>query len=171
MPNKLTDAEIKKALEELRANLDDGYSTALMWGGKRDIEAEKAIDLYGAVLDLINRLQGKLDFMTEQRDGYMQDATDFSQENDRLKAEIERLRAECGNQSTLWSKHFESIFETAKETVKSEARKEFAERLHEYINGIIERHEMPMFPFSIAFVSGIETKIDNLLKERESDDK
>ncbi len=45
------------------------------------------------------------------------------------------------------------------------AIKQFAERLHEYINGIIERHEMPMFPFSVAFVSGMETKIDNLVKE------
>ena len=47
----------------------------------------------------------------------------------RLQAENERLRNECGNQSTLWSKHFESIFETAKETIKAEAYKEFAERL------------------------------------------
>lgn len=39
----------------------------------------------------------------------------------RQQAEIERLVAECGNQSTLWRQHFESIFETAKETIKSEA--------------------------------------------------
>lgn len=45
------------------------------------------------------------------------------------QAKIERLVAECGNQSTLWRQNFESIFETAKETIKSEAIKEFAERL------------------------------------------
>lgn len=42
----------------------------------------------------------------------------------RQKAEIERLQAECGNQSTLWRNHFESIFESAKETIKEEAIKE-----------------------------------------------
>ena len=47
----------------------------------------------------------------------------------RQKAEIERLRDECGNQSTYWSKHYESIFETAKDVIKAEAIKEFAERL------------------------------------------
>lgn len=45
------------------------------------------------------------------------------------KAKIERLKAECGNQSALWSKHYERIFETTKEYLKSEARKEFWERL------------------------------------------
>ena len=54
-------------------------------------------------------------------------------------------------------------------SAKAEAVKEFAERLHEYVNGIIERHEMPMFPFSVAFVSGMETKIDNLVKEMVGD--
>lgn len=47
----------------------------------------------------------------------------------RQKEKIERLRAESGNQSTLWSQHYESLFETAKETIKVEAIKEFAERL------------------------------------------
>lgn len=55
----------------------------------------------------------------------------IEKEYNRLKAEIERWRTECGNQSTLWSKHYESIFETAKETIKAEAIKEFEERLKE----------------------------------------
>lgn len=55
----------------------------------------------------------------------------------RQKAEIERLRAECGNQSTLWSKHYESIFETARETAKAEAIKEFAEDIQEEISDAI----------------------------------
>ena len=50
-------------------------------------------------------------------------------ENESLKAEVERWRNECGHQSTLWSKHFESIFETAKETIKAEAYKECIEKL------------------------------------------
>jgi hypothetical protein len=43
------------------------------------------------------------------------------------QAEIERLRKECGNQSALWSKHYEGIFETAKETIKSEAEQKLKE--------------------------------------------
>lgn len=67
-----------------------------------DVPVEECSDiLHTATLDLINHQQ----------------------------AEIERLRTECGNQSALWSKHYEDIFETAKETVKSEAIKEFWNRL------------------------------------------
>lgn len=47
----------------------------------------------------------------------------------RQKAEIERLRAEYGKQSALWSKHYESLFETTKETIRAEALKELVERL------------------------------------------
>ena len=75
----------------------------------------------------------------------------------RLQAENERLK---DDNEYLQDRRWKEL-----SYVKAEAYKEFAERLHEYINGIIERHEMPMFPFSVAFVSGIETKIDNLLKE------
>ena len=78
----------------------------------------------------------------------------LQEENERLENNLEAMAVTMRN--------------SAKAT-RAEARKEFAERLHEYINGIIERHEMPMFPFSIAFVSGIETKVDNLLKEMESE--
>jgi hypothetical protein len=38
----------------------------------------------------------------------------------RVQEENERARAECENQSTLWKKHFESIYETAKETLKAD---------------------------------------------------
>ena len=72
----------------------------------------------------------------------------------RLQAENERLITECGNQSTLWSKHFESIFETAKETTKTEAYKEFADRLK--------------YKYSVFHTYGggfVKMDIDNLLKE------
>ena len=52
---------------------------------------------------------------------------------------------------------------------KAEAVKEFAERLHEYIDGVKERHEMPMLPFSEALVMGMEMKIDKLVKEMVGD--
>ena len=78
----------------------------------------------------------------------------------RLKEENERLKKECGNQSELWSKHFESLFETAKETIKSEARKEFAGRLK---NKIFSEDYLLCEPCDMA------NTIDNILKEMESD--
>ena len=49
----------------------------------------------------------------------------------RYEAQIDRLMKECGKQSVLWRRHFESIFESAMRTAKSEAAREFAERLKE----------------------------------------
>ena len=43
--------------------------------------------------------------------------------------EKERLLAECENQSVLWRQHFESIYETAKETVKADTVRKMQERL------------------------------------------
>ncbi len=55
----MTDKDIIKALEELRTTLDDGYSTALEYGGKRDEWIEKEIGLLCDALDLISRLQAE----------------------------------------------------------------------------------------------------------------
>ena len=49
-----------------------------------------------------------------------------------LTEENERLRAECENQSLLWKKHFESIYETAKETVKADTVRKMQERIKEH---------------------------------------
>lgn len=47
---------------------------------------------------------------------------------------IKKLEDECGNQSTYWSKHFESIFETAKKVVEIESVRRFAYMLQERCN-------------------------------------
>lgn len=52
---------------------------------------------------------------------------------DELREENERWRAECENPSVLWRQHFESVYQTSKETVKTAVKadtvREFAERL------------------------------------------
>ena len=53
----MTDNEIVKALTEFRNTLDDGYSTAIEYGGKRDEWIEKELNLLCDAIDLINRLQ------------------------------------------------------------------------------------------------------------------
>lgn len=53
----MTDNEIKKGLAELLENQEDGYTTCLEYGGKRDLEQEKLLDLLSETLKLIDRLQ------------------------------------------------------------------------------------------------------------------
>lgn len=46
-----------------------------------------------------------------------------------LTEENERLMDECGNQSTLWRQHFESIYETAKGTVIADTVKKMQKEI------------------------------------------
>lgn len=109
MDKKLTDNEIIKDLKEILE----------LMCCEGDLQRSATIS---HAIDLINRLQARVEKCEKVE--YFADKTIAT-----LQAENERLREECGNQSTLWSKHFEGIFETAKETIKSEARKEFAEKI------------------------------------------
>ena len=84
-------------------------------------------NLAGYALDLINRREGQID----------------------------RLMEECGKQSVLWSRHFESIFESAMRTAKSEAIKEVAERLKEHFDT----------EYSLLLSSIMADKINTLVKE------
>ena len=83
---------------------------------------------------------------------------------ERQRAEIEKLKKyiyRCKSGEEYWVK---CLLERPNEAVK-----EFAERLHEYIGGVKERHEIPMLPFSEALVMGMERKIYNLVKEMVGD--
>lgn len=54
---------------------------------------------------------------------------------EKLEEENERLFDECGKQSVLWKQHFESIYETAKETVKADTARKIFEDLESVIVG------------------------------------
>lgn len=105
-------------------------------------ELRKSLDcvssLFRDTLDLINRQKAELDQNAKEQHELMIEKDKMFDIAEKQKAEIERLRAECGNQSTLWSKHFESIFETAKETIKAEAIKELADKVHTEIHQALE---------------------------------
>ena len=60
--------------------------------------------------------------------------TELTQTCTKLTEENERLRAECVNQSLLWKKHFESIYETAKETVKADTVRKMQERIYAFFD-------------------------------------
>ena len=51
---------------------------------------------------------------------------------EQLTEENERLRAEAENQSILWKQHFESIYETAKETLKADTVRKMVEKITEH---------------------------------------
>ena len=53
----MADKEIKNQLEELRKNQMNGYITALEFGGSRNIEYEKTLDLLASAIDLIDCLE------------------------------------------------------------------------------------------------------------------
>ena len=61
----MTDNEIIKALEELKEEQEDGYITALEFGGKRDETHEGFLALLGATIDLINRQKAEIERLTD----------------------------------------------------------------------------------------------------------
>jgi chromosome segregation ATPase len=110
----MTDNEIIKALEYFksyflrRKTADTDWTTTI-----------------GDVLDLINRQKAEIERLREQRDSYMQDATDFSIEVDKQKAEIEGLNeyiSRCKSGEEYWVK---CLLERPNEAIK-----ELAERLN-----------------------------------------
>lgn len=81
---------------------------------------------------------------------------------DRQKEEIERLQKENHQFADIGKMHSEA---------KSEARKEFAERVKKVIDGFREKREMVMLPYTEAALLHVEKNIDNLLEEMESESK
>ena len=63
------------------------------------------------------------------RDALSRDALSLINE---LTEVNERLRAEVENQSILWKQHFESIYETAKETLKADTVRKMVEKITEH---------------------------------------
>ena len=128
---KYTDEQTKQAL---KCCGEDGCEECPMNFTSDDIGCELYVgQLYLLALDLINRQE----------------------------AEIERWREESENQGVLWSKHFASIFENAKEGVRAEAIKDFAERLKTIYNGD-NRYDRPN---AHTLIVKLFANIDNLVKE------
>ena len=87
-------------------------------------------------LSLINELTAKTEaqdiVITELRkclDKANHDADRYARKIKELTEENERLIDECGNQSTLWRQHFESIYETAKDTLKADTVREMRKEI------------------------------------------
>ena len=84
---------------------------------------------------------------------------------------LAEVKAECGNQSALWSKLYEDIFETAKETIKAEAVKEFAERLNTALSEFdLSSVGLPDYDRGYEdCMTAVKDTFDNLVKEMEGE--
>lgn len=180
--NRLTNKEIKKALEEHYKQVDKGYSTHLEYGGKGDEHEEKYIYMLRDVLDLINRQEQEIESLkaeverlnfvrTRDAQRYDKKTSDQAHTNcilidlhsnaikevKELEEKLKTANAEIEEptQKYAW-KHKEYMNYRKKHSLlKAEAYKEFAEKLKEYTTqGFWETD---------AYV-GAE-QIDNLLNE------
>ena len=121
-------------------------------------------NLAGDALSLIKELTEKIKDLTETvkvRGEAIEElqflATEIEEDNRKLTEENERLRDECGNQSTLWRQRFESIYETAKDTVKVDTLRELQIRLTREVGTYLS--------ISIMKVSDMFKLIDQIAEE------
>lgn len=159
MPDKkLTDAEIKNALEEHYKQVDKGYSTHLEYGGRCDEHEEKYIYMLRDVLDLINSLQDKNKAYKYYYDEFLKDLKKANAENEKLKKavdihkgiaedwkyEAKKLQMAIGEvDDHIYPLPFETDYDKAIKQAKAEAVKEFAEKYKAEINeqyGMMEYH-------------------------------
>ena len=143
MPNKLTDAEVKMALEEYINFADLEYTN------HTSIE----VDILKNALDLINRQEGE----NEKNENIIRVAdktiATLQAENESLKAEVERLNNNISAMSTTLS--------TSARATRHEAYKEFAERLKEKMVKHNFKYADTLFSANVATVP----MVDNLLNE------
>ena len=162
MPNKLTDAEVKKALKEYIEFEDFEYTEYTII----------RLDVLKNALDLINHREGE----KEKNENIIRIAdktiATLQAENESLKAEVERLKRELNlvienslstrfphcvlcDDTAILTKNLEG-YDKFIADIKAEAYKEFAERLREKTKWLFS---------SVS----INNEIDNLLNELVSD--
>ena len=123
MPDKITDNDIKKALECCSKPHGEGCNECPL-----HLTNCLNIDNGQLALDLINRLEAERDNLKESRDRWKQIAEDFDKASRNTEKEIEGLQAENERLKKGWKA---DILLT--ENTKAEAYKEFADRLKKEI--------------------------------------
>lgn len=142
------------------------------------------VGIFWNVLDLINRQKSQIESLQEviikkedlmqmlcsQKQGYYDELVS-------AKAEIERLRKESDEGFNKWiildertKERYAELYEEAKEVLKSEARKDFVERLKEMDgNEFLETGRDGADVFDYFNQEKYEAYLDNLLEEMESE--
>lgn len=173
MPNKLTDAEVKKALECCikASHFGDCFENQCPLVSEKGCKVGKET-LYPYVLDLINRQNFKI-HQLEKQVSEIQNANlidfkgtiaNYNAENESLKAEIERLNALVKTKNKLIEGLDQSI-----SYAYDRAIKDFAERLkNEIINDTAyacdSTQHSGYYDYQIK-IGDIPEYIDNLLNE------
>ena len=135
VPTNLTDSEIVKALECCCGGLTSDWCDKCPMNVTKECDKD-LLALEKLALDLINRLQEENENYSKNNRQMTSDILKLYKELEQLKAEYERLKD-----------HIQEGIELAKELpemitlVKTEAYKEFAERLKGAKQYSIERHE------------------------------
>lgn len=173
---KLTDSEIVKALE---CCSEENKCKQCPYYNKGNFKCLN-YKFFKDLLDLINRLQAKVEFYKKNRDKYQDDVMYLSKQCDELQAENETLKGEnialnrrampssghilkVGN-ALLFAENKED-YDITINAIKAEAYKEFAERLKR--KACMHNHKECSFP-DIKVVCLWD--IDRLLEEMVGED-
>ena len=144
---KLTDTEIKKALEYC-SNPNNTCDKCILFNAKDD-SCQCASNLRLQALDLINRLEKKNEAYKYYYEECLKDLKNANTENEKLKAKPIFVN------SKIYDKQMEQ------KNIKAEARKEFAELV---IKNICEQVNAPT-PSESYIVEKCNQVIDETLKE------
>jgi hypothetical protein len=125
-----------------------------------DNEIVKAIDILEKFDFFYGQRAGRELWAEKPFEVQDEDIKNFSRDVVFLKDFIIRQKEE----NDEYQKHIDNDIIYVK-AVKAEAVKEFAERLHKYINDFREKREMVMLPYTESALLVIEKKIENLVKE------
>lgn len=136
MPNKLTDAEVKKALEYCSQQGVTSECERCKVKGCRS-------ELIKLALDLINRQEDKCKAYKHYYDECLKDLKNANAENENLKAEVKRLQnayKQCAWERDIFAEDMKeeikkdcSYLMLDIKTIKAEAYKEFAEEYKDQI--------------------------------------
>lgn len=128
---ELNAVQVIKALECCSKGTTEDCAKCPRFDGDRTLSTEDCMEiLMRNALALIKQLTEEIADLKAISEQYQKQFEDCYEEKAKLTDENERLMTECGNQSILWKQHFESIYETAKETVRANTVREMQKRLH-----------------------------------------
>ena len=174
---KLTYKEIIKALECCAKSKTNGDCKALKCPCFKDVTCIFVDDDYGLqnlALDLITRQQAELENLKVENQSLRTAGNSLKMHYEEAQAEVERLESANDEKFRQWDmlaekakQHYADLYNEAKDILKAEAYKEFAEKLKEKAS----KMEMACCGAIIRRDYTInEETLDNLVKEMVGDD-
>ena len=135
MPDKLTDSEIVKALEEWRKEIVADYQRLQLLDAPMDCFEESHADTVTKLsnaLDLINRLQAEVNHLDNESDALRADIDFLDREKDKLQAENENYSK---NNQQMTSDILKLYKELEQAKAENERLKETTKNMSAYVKG------------------------------------